>query len=816
MADKTPKIIEKHMPAFMKDVRTGFLARLKEAINAEFCRLSETKERIDDQFFLATAEGIYIIKLAASRGFTMPENSGLDIDSFKVLAPIMVSEPKQIRSTIVELIKVFYSKDILNPSVISTRLDNFPLVDGDNLIVETERGTVNISFLAENFNDISDVSAVEITSLLNASQDLFTAVTVFDRATRRNKVNLISKTSGADAFIAVRGGTAQNVLQFDKLIETANNQTTEWKATKATSISDELIFEWTGVGTPPDIFKAKKGDIVTIRGLAEPTLNGTYVLDDVGYVYFKVKSTVFNSPAVTFTQPADDSIVFTSQEKNTLFDKAEYAFVSEIVNNTLTITVPAVPPLARRSLKGSTHLQGVDRDLLDFTRNTVTVKRNVEYKNPVPKNTFVIRTPSNPYDYLEYYKTSSVDGNTDNPTYGMEFDHDYSVLPHTLPEPIGEDSLKAEQGSEEIVVTTPFRHGLRAGWGVTISDATGQGNITPAMINTQHVVRRVLNKNQYVIRLFDSDSRPIKFDDTPFGPFDIHRLSSVQADGADFYLEFPTPADAVSSGLLPGFTFEVNPTSGTEISLFLARALKYDRILIVTSIVGNRVFFKTGLGIGTEGLIAQGMTAFRSAPFGGPDIKHHFDKASDWNQERVMDNLSIMFLEDIEPENPKFLGSYVFNPTDEKFPVTITDVIGKTDQVIFKGETRQILEITSDASFPSSGEVVFDYGNWDYEGPVKYSAFIENGNTKQLVLDASYRFKFSHLKGTSVYLIKDRKPYTPKVDGSDYPAYITGTTDARNTMFKLVSQLTAGGIFIEKNVIIPDLKYEDISLSPFS
>src|SRR5690606_5924348 len=157
-------------------------------------------------------------------------------------------------------------------------------------------------------------------------------------------------------------GTAQNVIQFPKLIETTQYAGITWDVTKEATYTDVTRFTWNGVGTNPRLYNARPGDFVTIRGLVDGAeelskLNGSYELIDVGYDYFVIRNDKFPYTTATVIQPEDNTLFFTSSDKNTLYDLEEYAILSETEEATTTITVPAIPPLARRFLSGSAHLQ---------------------------------------------------------------------------------------------------------------------------------------------------------------------------------------------------------------------------------------------------------------------------------------------------------------------------------------------------------------------------------------------------------------------------------------------------------------------------
>ena len=125
--------------------------------------------------------------------------------------------------------------------------------------------------------------------------------------------------------------------------------------------------------------------------------------------------------------------------------------------------------------------------------------------------------------------------------------------------------------------------------------------------------------------------------------------------------------------------------------------------------------------------------------------------------------------------------------------------------------------IVGDEGFPQSGKLILDYGKSGFEGPINYLAVIDGGDTmpSQIIIDPAYRFKKTHLVGAQVQYVHVIAPYVPTVNGSDYPVYITGTAQARNTLFKLLESLVASGVFLQPDVLLPQLRYQDPAIPPF-
>ena len=810
------------------DVLGKNLPAIYEATNRGIETLETTIQACIDQLFLTTASGSFLVKLGEEQGFVMPANSGLDIRSYRVLVPIMVASPKQVRFTIDELIQAFYLKERTKPNIESTIAGPYSLNNGDDLIVETESDRVSVSIVSAQVSDLTSVSAQEVAAVLNISQDIFLAEAITDRATGLASVRLISNTFGAGSFIRIAGGKLQNVLQFPNLVEDNSNAATTWTLTKESTYTNILKIQWNGVGTNPDIYKAKQGDVVTIRGLVDGVeafslLNGSYDLIDVGYDYFVIKNDLFDVTSATLIQGYDNAFLFTKSDKITIFDAPEYALTSETSQQTITLTVPAIPPLTRRFLQGSAHLHGHVHDVIDFTRSTITVEVLGGQDLPVADNFFVIRSRRQRVDFtVKYFKTEVVDSNTSQPTYTINTaDAEYSTLPYTTPTPVGTvDVIYAELDSSEYRVDFPdFRHGLRRTWGFTLAGFTGAANILAADLNKEQSVRKVINSNSVTFTINDSLGNPKPFTGISFAAADVYRHALPQSDGSDFYIDFGSASAAIASGLVANTTFRFDAALGTDVDPFYSGLLRYGKFY-VTSVNGALVNFTAGYGIGPEGSIMTSVPGVRSGYIGGTSGTYFLDKTSTINQERVFADLQTIFIGYTVPSNPEFLGSYVYDPDGIETSLTVSRYLVHSTDAIFKGESKNAIFVDDSAlgddTFPQSGEIVIDYGTSTVEGPVRYSAFVKNtGGVTQILIDPAYEFKKTHSAGAQIQYIHAKTAYVPSLDGTDYPFYITGTSAARNTLFLLTELLIASGIFVETDVILPEMRYEDTSIAPF-
>lgn len=813
------------LPGHYRTAPRTFLQGLLLAINSAFDGQEILVQNCIDQLFLGTASGRFLIQLGEEQGFTMPQNSGLDIRSYRVLVPSMVADPKQVRETVDGLIQAFYGADRTHPSVIASVSEPYALQSGDDLQVALQIGTTTVSIVTGQVSNLSNVSASEIAAVINSSQDAFFADVTTNRTTGKNFLRLLSKSGGAGSFIRIAGGTLQNVLKFPNLVGTVNQTGTMWTLTRTSLLNDAIRFQWDGTGTNPNVYLSKAGDAITIRGLVDGAapfskLNGSYQAVDVGYDYFVIRNTGFASASATLTQPADNSIVFTSDRPLTLFDLSEYALTSEVDANAITATVPAIPPLARRFLAGSEHLHGFQLQVLDFTRTSIKLQLPLNSDIPVKDNRFVLTGRYQRFNARHaYYATTDVDANTAQPTYSVDASTSgFARLPYTTNTPIGTDPIAAQVGSDEYVVTFPFQHGLEYGWGFTLSGATGAGNVMSGQLNVEHGVSRVVNDHVVAFRLKDGSGNPVRFTGIAWGPADVYQWAAPQADRSDFYLQFASAPAAAASGLVAGTTFNIDPSAGTDVYAPIAHTLRYEP-LVVTSVNGAIVSFSAGIGPGPNGPIITNAQGQRSGGFGGTPA-YRLDKTTVLNQERVFSGLTAVMMARTPSQNPAYVGSFIYDQNGIQTTLTVSKFIVHLTGAVLKGDNPTALLVDSaqvnGEDFPQTGQIVLDYGTSVAEGPVRYLAVVQNPGNTQILIDPAYRFKQSHPVGAQVQYVRANTSYQPVGDGTDYPVYVTGTAQARNTMFALIELIVAAGIFVNNDVVLPNLRYSDPSIAPFN
>ena len=198
-------------------------------------------------------------------------------------------------------------------------------------------------------------------------------------------------------------------------------------------------------------------------------------------------------------------------------------------------------------------------------------------------------------------------------------------------------------------------------------------------------------------------------------------------------------------------------------------------------------------------------------------VSYWFNQTSPYNQSFVMTGLQGIYAEFVPNINPADVGSYLYDPLGTYNPITVGGDILDLSEPILKGANQVAIFTTGVEGFPTSGQLMLDYGTSLSEGPINYLSTIANETgDSQILIDPAYRFKFSHSPGAQIWNVLQDQPFVPDIAGAAYPTYLTGTAQARDTLFTLLGTLTAAGIFVDFEVLFPDLRFSDPAILPYS
>lgn len=817
MTTKITDFVPRHFKIADVDPETGkklLLPAIYKAIDNESLNFENLSLEAFRQLFLTTASGKYLIRLGAQEGFTVPQQSGLGVDAFREIVPAVVSYPKQISDTIVRLMSIFYDKSLVSPSFISTRSEPFSFLDKDVLKIKTDKGELSIGIYAGQVADLNNVKASEYAGIINAAQSDVFADTSFERENSKTYVRLTSKTYGGGAFIQITGGTAQNALQFPTVAATLNGAGTNWIVEKKDGVlwTDITKFTWDGTGVNPNVYLVGVGDFATFRGLSAPfdVFNGTYTVEEVGYDYFVIRNERFQLASATLTEPANDTIVFTLDKRSTIIQNKEYCLSNESSESEYSLFVSAVPSVVKRKLRGGSFVHGWQGPVIDFDRDTITVKRKTMESLPKADNNFVLSGDRFRADYKKpYYHTITATETGLNAIFTV--DSSASVLPYTVPTSFLKDNpLYGEILSSEIKASFGYHHGLLHGIGFTLADLDTTGILNSALINKEQYCKKRLSDYEV---LFELDHGRTKFAGITFnGNADVWQATPNANQEYDFYLLFPDSISKTNAGLDNGMTFMISYDVGNLISgkETLGALLSSQKCQVITQ-DDLIVYFRSGLGTGSNGKVLDTVSGKRSGWFGGTIGTQFVDKTSD-NNLRVLANMMCTFQETSPSSNPEYTGPYVYDTEGTITRFVVGNVLSDLKTHILKGDNLLSIDVGDSALFPLSGNLIFDYGTDLQEGPIPYI----NVAVGQIILDPSYVFEKEHLVGAQVQIVRSTVAPAFHINGQERPFYITGTTAARDFFFTLVRQIVAAGVFVNIEVNYPPLKYVDPSLFPYA
>lgn len=478
---KVDRLHEQLPRSFNSEVNANWKG-LVAAIGEQDQETAQLIEEVRKQFFVKTAYRPYLDVLAANNNISRPRLVGMQDSAFKEYIPVLSYKPKQVKLIIDQLLDIFFFKESTTSFLTSAAVEPFALEDGWELnYLVDELNDEKIIFRTIDFTDINAVTANELVAAINRQSQFSYATAFYDSITKNTYIKIFTNTVGSKGSLRVLGGRANIALRFDGFIEESGNGTnTEWTVTK---IGDQVTFQYTN-GNNPNIQNIEKGDIVIINLAGN---EGSFVINEVDLFNNSITFTNLFGTVGTFTQTNDLQVKFAESVKIVVYTKPKRAIVWETSPGEITVEMPSSPPVVKRSLKGSIHLNGTfsnmtNRDsdssltVADITNfpeaGTIVIEEVNEIKqrmltvseNSVVSNIFNGRLQSP----VKYYQYTGITGNT------------LTGITPTLPPlaSLNEFALTSLQrnGSNTGIGVTSSTHGYLVGEYVIISGSAGAVN----------------------------------------------------------------------------------------------------------------------------------------------------------------------------------------------------------------------------------------------------------------------------------------------------------------------------------------------------
>ena len=133
--------------------------KILDALAGGPLHLIENVEAVNDMLYIVTADGQYLDQLLAGRNITRPDNAGLSDEVFRELG-IAVSNRKQVRDLIHEILRIMYGEEFVRATIRSDEFEAYNLDDGDTLIIQfDDQESVEVNFSSGQFTNISSATA---------------------------------------------------------------------------------------------------------------------------------------------------------------------------------------------------------------------------------------------------------------------------------------------------------------------------------------------------------------------------------------------------------------------------------------------------------------------------------------------------------------------------------------------------------------------------------------------------------------------------------------------------------------------------------
>lgn len=754
---KVDRIFEQ-LPKFLNARADENWSSIIKAIGSEDERLAQLAEEVRKQFFVKTSSRPYLDRLASNNNISRPRFVGMTDTDFRRFIPIMSYQPKQVKRIIDELLDLFFLKDATTAFLSSGLFEPFALKDGWSLeILVDNLNLEHVVFKATDFVDINAITAVEIVAAYNRQARFSYAISFFDSVTKHTFVRIYSNTIGAQGSMLITGGLACITLEPNGfLFDLGLGSNTQWIVTK---IGNTVTFTY-NAGVPPGAENLRPGDIFFCD---LPGNEGSFVITEVD---IRLKSFTFENllgTAGTFTQTTNKQVKWLRPNPVTSFGIARRALAWETTIGEVTVEMPATPPVVARGAKGGFHINGSVSLVTEI--NSATSLTVADVTNFPESGFFIIepvsvitaRLVSGTSSDVETFTTQgrviskftrySYTGITGNTLTGITPD-----LPKiTTLDETTISSLSKTSGVITCVANNDFSPGdqifIQGSSGIPILTTTGTTTTGSSVLNAVA-------------------------DTSGVSPGQLISGTGI------------TPGTKVLHVIDPTTVAMTNPatTNGTVAIIF-----SEDTNGAYEVVTANSTSFTVNQ-LGTDGAASIPGTASR---------EQLLSASSDFK---------IIITTSVSSDITKIKGPYIW---DLNAPFTLAADTTNTVDPIIAGKTYKLLTVSTNNMPDGPGTVVFDYGQNNQEGPVKY---LYKAAENILALDPSYTFQQFHDAGSSVVAVSKLGPHIPSGLGNEYPPYATNPSDARILLQKLIVSVASAGIFIDFIIRFPNQLYGTINV----
>lgn len=756
MADKKGKIDQLHdlLPNHLNSRTNENWKALVDALGEQDQSTADLVSEVRKQFFVKTASRPYLDRLAANNKISRPRLVGMDDPSFRDYIPVLSYQPKQVKLIIDQLLDIFFFKESTTAFMTSNRFQPFNLDSGWELEIEVDEQYIDrVVFTTADFTDINNAEANEIVAAINRQTKYCYATAYYDSITKNTFIRMFTNTVGSKGSLRILGGRANIGLHFDGFLEdSGNGANTQWTVSK---IGDDTTFTNTG-GANPGVDKLQEGDIVIIDLVGN---QGSFVITNVDLVNIAFTFKNLFSTVGVFTNIDANSVKFLRPKKFVAYLNPRRAMTWETLQGEVTVEMPTSPPVVKRSLKGSGHINGAFSQMSNRdSDSSLTVVDAFEFPE---SGTFWLERVDEIVERILTTSENTIISKKMNTRLQYKVDR-YEYASRVSLTTTGD----IVQGNDQIINLAS-----------TVGLANGQQVIHPA-----------------------------------FPPYT--RITSIV--GPVVNTSFP----ATASGIGETIKFLGNSLTGITPNLpALASLNEFTLTSLVRS--SNTVTGTTSAPHGyaageiviisnTSGATTWNGTYVLLTASGSTFTYHNVDSndtASTLGESRVekigLSNSGsrIIATDAILDDVSRITGPYIW---DLAAPYVLSSNTAETLDIVQAGKIIRLLNTTSNTIPAGGGFLIFDYGRENQEGPIRY-LYKPTDNT--IALDPSYTFKHSHPIGSPIVSISRKGPHQMSGRATEYPSYITDPSEARFILQDLIRSVKSAGIFVNFLVRYPEQLY---------
>jgi hypothetical protein len=815
--------IHKRMPAVYKTKENPNWSAIIGALGESDSALLDLIQEVRKQFTVSTASRPYIDRLGANVKVSRPKFVGMDDATFRQFVPVVAYQPKQVKLVMDLLLDLFFFKEATTAFTQSTLSQPFSLKDGWRLEYTVDsQNEERIVFTAADFVNINSITADEIVAAINRQAEHSFAIVFDDRILRRQFIRLFSNTVGSKGSIEITGGLANLGFQFRGFIEdTGAGSNTQWNIVK---IGDTITFTHTG-GVSPNLQNVEAGDVAIID---IPGNEGTFVVEEVDIGTSSFTVTNLFGTTMTFDHSLDptSALEFMSQEKIVVFKNDTRAVVWEVSPGEIIVEMPASPPVVRRSLKGSAHINGLVTNIVDVpTTSSLTLEdasvwpemggefviqelKEIQTHIETDTEDVVLTKQFNTrYDHSNAFSYTGKSGNTligitpELPTVAQLFESNIVTA--------------IRDTASEVTVTTDAPHGFNVGENVGIinsaSSVITQG-VTVDILTTDTTTQIAMKTAAVLdtIAFFNVASVGPVVTVTDVNLIDVidavdvntgatvtvtqQGISGVLPEITD--IDFSTTSAAALDVVGVGNYFHLN-TDGNDVRYHVWYRVTDGNNQIDPAVTPSVNGSHTITAVPTTTTFTYNQLGTSGTSTGGTAKVERYGMANTGSLASLSSART----------STGILGPYMW---DSNATFVLSSLTSKIQQKIFAGTSIKQLTIETPNNIPSEeGFVIFDFGTEEQEGPVRYLFKPTDGSMQ---IDPAYVFEHNHEISSSITVIRRRGAHVMSGLGLEYPSYITDPAVAREVLKELLLEVKSVGIFIEFLIRFPEQLYATLDV----